>query len=579
MVLFFSQNEIKTINPLQNSRGSALKGLSKILNVVSYPRFRYRSLMNMNKKKAITLDVIVIYDNSLCSIIQAMTAKQYFETRGQLFRDNQQSMTICTWDVIPGKASERYKLKIGPRATAIIIFASYDGEDQPHRLSIPPDTKNIMILMNERTLILADNGIDYMDIGEQKKFTVMKKINENNQKDIDNNIPSGYGNFYFLDRDQHPPSIIKDPQLHYKKIKIGATRNIPVRIEEGEKNNMEDRDYHQPDNYIFSKFSNFFELMQPQLEKNLFSEEGIANNNILRQHGVAFLYSSDMTKKRCYLTIEMFLRNKYKNFIIMSQLNRALLAGRKSPLESDEYYEKFGNGSGSKNASGNGTNGSHNSGNNFSNDREGSQGNDKDKDRKNGEEKDNANENTKGATDKNGEKDNETNKNGNNKDGNDKDGNGKGEDKNSKDKDKDKDKDGKGGSGDVALSSGDKSKANSENPNGEQKNNNPDNEKEDNNPEEKTEDPDKENSHGSNDSPEDKKTNSPYGTDGMDKPGTMEKNSKGTPKIPFGQLSKMGSLAMGASKKASFWKKISTVVKKGVTAVSNSSKSTKKVAY
>ena len=293
--------------PLTGEKAIDSENASKIItnNVPKIPlsknylinkiKFKYRSSVNMNNNKAVTLDILVIYDTSLFSIINGLKASDYFETRGQLYKNNKHLMSICSWDVLPGKVSPNYNLHLGPQAVAIVIFASYENKDNNHKLVIPIESNNLMILLNEKTLMAPNNGIDYINIGNSKKFIVAETIKKS-EPISDNYIPSGYNIFYSVDSKSNPVPILEENEFNIKDKKIKKS-NDPIRIETLTPllNNLDlvDRDFFVP------VYNSYGRLLIDKIGRYLFSKEGVIDNSRLRRESRQWNSSSTNTVKEC----------------------------------------------------------------------------------------------------------------------------------------------------------------------------------------------------------------------------------------------------------------------------------------
>jgi hypothetical protein len=297
--------------------------------IVNKIKFKYRSFLEMNNGKALTLDVLIIYDNSLFSIVNGLTAQKYFETRGQLYKNNKHLMSICSWDVLPGKVSPNYNLHIGPNASAIVIFAGYENSDNNHKLIIPIDTNNLMVLLNEKTLISPDNGIDYINIGNNKKFIVMETIKKS-EPVTDNYVPSGYNVFYSLDSKSNPIPILENNNFNFKDNKIKKS-NEPIRLETL---NFSTNDFDIVEKDFFVPvYNSWGRLLIDKVKNKLFSKEGIIDNNILNIHGVAILYNYYDNKKNYDVTVGFFKKNKFLYMGLLDDFYKNVEYGRQSILE------------------------------------------------------------------------------------------------------------------------------------------------------------------------------------------------------------------------------------------------------
>jgi hypothetical protein len=315
-----------------------IEDLTKLSSTIKKIPFKYRGLVDMNNNKPVTLDVIVVYDNSLFSILNNLTAKQYYETRNQLYRDNKHLMSICTWDVLPGKVSPTYKLHVGLNPVCIMIFASYNNESSNHKLIIPAGTNEIMILLNNKTLISPNNGIDYINTGKNKEFAVLETIKKTT-KNFETEIPSGYKVFYSLDDMAQPPAIVRDKNL-FKTVDIRKA-NQPLKLETlttlGDDLNVEDKPF------IIHRHSSLARLLINKLQKFLFHKQGIIDNNILSNHGFVVVHNYYNNAKNFQLMVGLFKNKKFFYLNGLKKFYSRVNYGRQSPLEEKIVPEKYNN--------------------------------------------------------------------------------------------------------------------------------------------------------------------------------------------------------------------------------------------
>jgi hypothetical protein len=318
--------------------GKAIENLTKLASLSKKIPFKYRSLVTMNDKKPITLDVIVVYDNSLFSVLNNLTSQQYFNTRNQLYRDNQHLMSISTWDVMGGKVSPNYQLHIGKNPVCIMIFASYENQDHNHKLIIPPTSTEIMILLNEKTIITPNNGLDYINTGQNKEFLVLETIKKPTNK-FTSPIPSGYNVFYSLDDNYNIPSVIDDPNLLYQNTVV-KTSNEPLRLDTlmalDDDIQIQDKEFFAP------SYGSWGQLLRKKLNKFLFNKQGIIDNTVLKAHGFVILYDYEVNKKNFHLLLGVFKNKKYLYMARLKEFFINISYGRHSSLE-EKTIKSFGN--------------------------------------------------------------------------------------------------------------------------------------------------------------------------------------------------------------------------------------------
>ena len=324
--------------------------------------FKYRGMPNMNQGKPLKLDVVIVYDQSLLSILNNLTAQQYYESRENLYASNKHLMTIATWDIQPGKVSPNYDLMVGYNPICILVYANYDNPDNNHKLVIPVSTSHIMILLNEKTLISPDNGIDYMNLGKNKEFQILEMIKDNVAMDKES-IPNGLDKFYKIN--DANPMVLTEDEYQFDPLKIDPVSNEPLRLENlspvTKNSSIIDQDFVVPYN------TSWGQILINHLGNYTFSLQGILSDNIIINHGIAIIESYHLNQKNYEAIVTSFHKKKYFYIMVLNDFFEHMEIGRNSPLEIKKF--QGGNGSNGEN------NGINVNGNDSNNGRSGSLGN------------------------------------------------------------------------------------------------------------------------------------------------------------------------------------------------------------
>lgn len=113
----------------------------------------------LNQNSPVAVDVVLIYDDKLFKDLQKVTAKEWFEKREQMIRDNPSGLLfgVWRWEVAPGQSVASKTLYVPvktlfiyPKARVLggVVFADY-ASPGPHRASIAPG-QDILIRLSEK---------------------------------------------------------------------------------------------------------------------------------------------------------------------------------------------------------------------------------------------------------------------------------------------------------------------------------------------------------------------------------------------------------------------------------------------
>lgn len=90
-----------------------------------------------NRFTAIAIDIVATENDRTAARLNEMTAANYFQQRDQIIRDNPETLTVRSWELVPGQAVEPDDVNYGCDVKGIYIFASYVTPGI-HRLRITP---------------------------------------------------------------------------------------------------------------------------------------------------------------------------------------------------------------------------------------------------------------------------------------------------------------------------------------------------------------------------------------------------------------------------------------------------------
>lgn len=108
--------------------------------------------IDANQNSAISVDLVIVYDEEVEKMLSKLTAAKYFATSQQLRLDNPTLLDIWHWELVPGQIVQDFE---PPQeqgdAFAAFVFANYLTPGD-HRLKVAP-TGVVKILLQKNNLI------------------------------------------------------------------------------------------------------------------------------------------------------------------------------------------------------------------------------------------------------------------------------------------------------------------------------------------------------------------------------------------------------------------------------------------
>jgi len=105
-----------------------------LLEFVTTPR--------LNQNSPVPISLVAINDQKLFERLVQMNAKQWFEAREQVRRDNpgDNAFSEWVWEYVPGQAPPPVVIQVDGRAVGALIFANYRGPGD-HRFRLGPQQR------------------------------------------------------------------------------------------------------------------------------------------------------------------------------------------------------------------------------------------------------------------------------------------------------------------------------------------------------------------------------------------------------------------------------------------------------
>lgn len=110
---------------------------------------------NANDNSPTTVDVVLLYDDSLTDQFLQMTAAQWFDRREQLTRDFPNSIQVFSWEVVPGQTLSDQAVDRRSGTTAGFVFARF-ARPGPHRLRLTDQSTVEVRLMQDSFSLVAE---------------------------------------------------------------------------------------------------------------------------------------------------------------------------------------------------------------------------------------------------------------------------------------------------------------------------------------------------------------------------------------------------------------------------------------
>jgi type VI secretion system protein len=105
-----------------------------LLEFVTTPR--------LNQNSPVPISLVAINDQKLFERLVQMNAKQWFEAREQIRRDNpgDAAFSEWVWEYVPGQAPPPVVIQVDGRAVGALIFANYRSPGD-HRVRLGPQQR------------------------------------------------------------------------------------------------------------------------------------------------------------------------------------------------------------------------------------------------------------------------------------------------------------------------------------------------------------------------------------------------------------------------------------------------------
>jgi type VI secretion system protein len=91
----------------------------------------------LNGNTPVAVDVLVVYEKDLFKELLKLSARQWFEQREQLLRDNPKRVGSWSWEWVPGQEVGEITLELNLGSAGGIIFADYLAPGE-HRQRFDP---------------------------------------------------------------------------------------------------------------------------------------------------------------------------------------------------------------------------------------------------------------------------------------------------------------------------------------------------------------------------------------------------------------------------------------------------------
>ncbi len=104
----------------------------------------------VNENSPVAVDIVVVGDEKLLELLKGLEARDWFQKRDQIKRDNNggDSLFVWSWEWVPGQTIPLIELPWKHHAVGAIIFANYHAPGA-HRVSIDPFT-NVNLRLQEK---------------------------------------------------------------------------------------------------------------------------------------------------------------------------------------------------------------------------------------------------------------------------------------------------------------------------------------------------------------------------------------------------------------------------------------------
>lgn len=123
-------------------------------------RVQVNAAQAVNQNSPVALDVVLVYDENLLKELQKLTAKEWFEKRDQMSRDNPKGVAfdVWEWEVVPGHNVPPKTLYVPVKTMLIypkakikagVVFANY-ATPGAHRAGLTPEDEDVVIYLLEK---------------------------------------------------------------------------------------------------------------------------------------------------------------------------------------------------------------------------------------------------------------------------------------------------------------------------------------------------------------------------------------------------------------------------------------------
>lgn len=121
----------------------------------------FGSSVEANGGRAFEVSIVVVYNSVLNDLFKGLTAKQFFEKKEQLKRENAGVIDIIDCHLIPGTANDKLVIYSRPNQKPLdcIIFASYPTVKTENitRKTFIGDKKEISLLFDKNGVQIISN--------------------------------------------------------------------------------------------------------------------------------------------------------------------------------------------------------------------------------------------------------------------------------------------------------------------------------------------------------------------------------------------------------------------------------------
>jgi hypothetical protein len=144
---------------------------------------------NMNNKKSVIVDLLILYDKALYDSLSIITASDFFQKdpeskitmKDSVLKKNGSLIAKITWELMPGHSFDSRNITIIGKPVGAIIFASYDS-DMPNCLILDLLEPIYTFYMEKESFFVVEDSINYLNKEDAFEKELKKKIVKNNIK-------------------------------------------------------------------------------------------------------------------------------------------------------------------------------------------------------------------------------------------------------------------------------------------------------------------------------------------------------------------------------------------------------------